>query len=153
MELFMQGDRKDSAATTTKLDGFLTGWSKHQQNQQGGNQNYLLICRERSSTLAIWQALETVHSSNKENNDKSQGVAETTASEAAVLFLIGPEGGWSPAEEALLDDLEARFPDFVFNISLGPTVLRAETAAMTAMAAFALSKDFHRISNSSQNKL
>jgi 16S rRNA (uracil1498-N3)-methyltransferase len=46
----------------------------------------------------------------------------------AALFLCGPEGGLSPQEEALA--LDAGFTA----VSLGPRVLRAETAALTALA-------------------
>jgi 16S rRNA (uracil1498-N3)-methyltransferase len=45
-----------------------------------------------------------------------------------VVFLSGPEGGLSPSEEAA-----ARAAGFVA-VSLGPRVLRAETAALTALA-------------------
>jgi 16S rRNA (uracil1498-N3)-methyltransferase len=44
-----------------------------------------------------------------------------------VIYLcIGPEGGWNDAERALLQSHNAAF------VSLGPTVLRAETAAVAA---------------------
>jgi 16S rRNA (uracil1498-N3)-methyltransferase len=46
---------------------------------------------------------------------------------AAVLFLSGPEGGLSPAEDAL-----ARQAGFL-PVTLGPRVLRAETAALAAL--------------------
>ena len=46
-----------------------------------------------------------------------------------VGLLIGPEGGFSPTERAMLQ----RF-DFVTPISLGPYVLRAETAAVSGLA-------------------
>lgn len=49
-----------------------------------------------------------------------------------VGILVGPEGGWSPAEEALLDASGTR------SARLGPHVLRIETAAEAA-AAFAAS--------------
>lgn len=45
----------------------------------------------------------------------------------AVLFLSGPEGGLSPAEDAL-----AREAGFM-PVTLGPRVLRAETAALAAL--------------------
>lgn len=49
---------------------------------------------------------------------------------ARVAVLIGPEGGFDPAErEAIL----ARAP--VRRISLGPRILRADTAAVAALAA------------------
>ncbi|MFN9728376.1 16S rRNA (uracil(1498)-N(3))-methyltransferase [Acidovorax sp.] len=51
----------------------------------------------------------------------------------AVLFLSGPEGGLSAAEEALAAD-HGFAP-----ITLGPRVLRAETAPLAALAALVLS--------------
>ena len=47
----------------------------------------------------------------------------------AIAFVVGPEGGWTPAEEACLVD--AGFSQ----VSLGPTTLRIETASI-AMATF-----------------
>ncbi|MDR2412879.1 MAG: 16S rRNA (uracil(1498)-N(3))-methyltransferase [Rickettsiales bacterium] len=44
------------------------------------------------------------------------------------VLLIGPEGGFSPAEFAALDNAGA------VGISLGKTILRAETAAVAALA-------------------
>ena len=49
--------------------------------------------------------------------------------DAPVLFLSGPEGGLSPSEDA-----HARAAGFV-PVTLGPRVLRAETAALAALAA------------------
>ena len=43
----------------------------------------------------------------------------------AIVVLVGPEGGWTPQE---VD--EARSQGFT-TISLGPHILRTETAAMT----------------------
>lgn len=45
-----------------------------------------------------------------------------------IRLAIGPEGGWTAEEEALFD-AEGWKP-----VSLGPRILRAETAAVTAMA-------------------
>jgi len=49
------------------------------------------------------------------------------ANGAAVL--IGPEGGFTPEERTLLRARKNTFP-----VSLGPLILRAETAALTALA-------------------
>jgi len=49
--------------------------------------------------------------------------------DAKAGFLVGPEGGFAPAE---LDALR-KLP-FVVAVGLGPRVLRAETAAMAALA-------------------
>jgi 16S rRNA (uracil1498-N3)-methyltransferase len=49
--------------------------------------------------------------------------------ERKLALLIGPEGGFSDAERGLL-----RSRDFVTAIPLGPRILRADTAAVAAMA-------------------
>jgi len=54
-------------------------------------------------------------------------------------FLIGPEGGWAP------DELDAlRKLPFVTAVGLGPRILRADTAALAALACWqALVGDWH----------
>lgn len=49
----------------------------------------------------------------------------------AFQLAIGPEGGWAPNEEALFDDNGWRA------VSLGPRILRAETAALAALSILA----------------
>ena len=49
----------------------------------------------------------------------------------ALEIAIGPEGGWAPEEEALFDANGWRA------VSLGPRILRAETAAIAALAVVA----------------
>jgi 16S rRNA (uracil1498-N3)-methyltransferase len=49
----------------------------------------------------------------------------------ALEIAIGPEGGWAPDEEALFDANGWRA------VSLGPRILRAETAALAALAVVA----------------
>ena len=51
------------------------------------------------------------------------------ASDSAITFLSGPEGGLSPAEE------DAALACDCVPVTLGPRVLRAETAALCALAA------------------
>lgn len=46
----------------------------------------------------------------------------------AIRIAVGPEGGWTAEEEAMFDGASWK------PVSLGPRILRAETAAMTAMA-------------------
>ncbi|AGB70175.1 MULTISPECIES: 16S rRNA (uracil(1498)-N(3))-methyltransferase [Rhizobium] len=53
----------------------------------------------------------------------------TQVKEKHLALLVGPEGGFSEEERALLRDL-----DFVTAIPLGPRILRADTAAVAAMA-------------------
>lgn len=61
---------------------------------------------------------------------------EAAAEEMPSLEIaIGPEGGWAPAEEALFDANGWRAA------SLGPRILRAETAAIAALAVVASSME------------
>jgi 16S rRNA (uracil1498-N3)-methyltransferase len=58
--------------------------------------------------------------------------AEAAGAEMPALEIaIGPEGGWAPGEEALFDANGWRAA------SLGPRILRAETAAIAALAVIA----------------
>jgi len=57
------------------------------------------------------------------------GVREAAARDAEVCFLSGPEGGLSPAEEA------GALAAGLSPVTLGPRVLRAETAALVAITA------------------
>jgi 16S rRNA (uracil1498-N3)-methyltransferase len=59
--------------------------------------------------------------------------AHTTAAPKTLCFLSGPEGGLSRAEEVAA--LNAGFAP----VSLGPRVLRSETAALAALTQFTLS--------------
>lgn len=59
-------------------------------------------------------------------------VLASTASDRPVLFLSGAEGGLAPAEDA-----QARAAGFV-PVTLGPRILRAETAALAALTLAAL---------------
>jgi 16S rRNA (uracil1498-N3)-methyltransferase len=76
----------------------------------------LLAEQERSTTLYA-----TVQSA----------LQQPTLESAPVHFAVGPEGGWTADEEALFTR-EGWLP-----VSLGPRILRAETAAITAMAVVA----------------
>ena len=58
-----------------------------------------------------------------------QPILSAIDTEKPVAFLIGPEGGFEQAELARLDDHPA-----VKKIDLGPTILRAETAGLAALA-------------------
>jgi 16S rRNA (uracil1498-N3)-methyltransferase len=58
--------------------------------------------------------------------DEAIAAAETNM--PTLEIAIGPEGGWAPEEEALFDANGWRAT------SLGPRILRAETAAISAMA-------------------
>jgi len=56
-------------------------------------------------------------------------VSDLPAAPGPWAILIGPEGGFSPAERARLHDHPSAYP-----VSLGPRILRADTAAVAALA-------------------
>ncbi len=73
----------------------------------------LWVCQERGDVPSIAHALQTL------------------PPKASIGFLIGPEGGFSSQEIAYLKS----FPFMQF-ISLGSRILRAETAALAAVACY-----------------
>lgn len=76
-----------------------------------------LVCRERSKTSPpILSALQDLWPT-------ISGITTT------IHVLVGPEGGWSPEELETFSNLKR-----VHFVSLGSSVLRAETAAITAVA-------------------
>ena len=89
----------------------------------------LLVCRERMPGNGILSRLANEGGVLK--NDKRKSVA----------FLVGPEGGWSEEEEKLFEQYAAQHHEIIQSVSLGDFVLRAETAAMTCIAAWNLSRE------------
>jgi 16S rRNA (uracil1498-N3)-methyltransferase len=85
---------------------------------------FVLAEQERSTTLraALSAALTLT---------LKESPANTADELPEIQLAIGPEGGWAAEEEALFD-AEAWKP-----VSLGPRILRAETAAITALAVVA----------------
>lgn len=83
-----------------KLDKLLTGWEPGRR---------LLFCDEAGDARPVLEAL-----------------ADAPAGPWAIL--IGPEGGFSPAERARLRAL-----DYATPATLGPRILRADTAAISAL--------------------
>jgi 16S rRNA (uracil1498-N3)-methyltransferase len=90
------------------LEAMRIGWSKDR---------HLLICAEAGAAAPIAQALSELTSDVSQSN--------------RFAILIGPEGGFQEDE---LDRLK-KLP-FVTPVGLGPRILRAETAALAALAAF-----------------
>jgi 16S rRNA (uracil1498-N3)-methyltransferase len=77
-----------------------------------------IVLAEQERTTTLRNAVEAAMDQAKEEM-------------AAFEIAIGPEGGWAPEEEALFDANGWQA------VSLGPRILRAETAAITAMAVIA----------------
>eukprot|EP00578_Thalassiosira_sp_NH16_P026154 CAMPEP_0181097460 /NCGR_PEP_ID=MMETSP1071-20121207/11580_1 /TAXON_ID=35127 /ORGANISM="Thalassiosira sp., Strain NH16" /LENGTH=372 /DNA_ID=CAMNT_0023179941 /DNA_START=429 /DNA_END=1547 /DNA_ORIENTATION=- len=93
----------------------------------------LLICRERVSGEVA-----------DEGRVKTVPVLQALRDNQHVSFLVGPEGGWSNEEEEMFDEICCKYSGNdtpVKCISLGSSVLRAETACMLAVGAWALVHD------------
>ncbi|MGA3011477.1 MAG: RsmE family RNA methyltransferase [Terracidiphilus sp.] len=83
---------------------------------ESGTTCIVLAEQERTTTLRF--ALE-------------EAIAAAGTETPSLEIAIGPEGGWAPSEEALFDANGWRAA------SLGPRILRAETAAIAALAVVA----------------
>jgi 16S rRNA (uracil1498-N3)-methyltransferase len=83
--------------------------------------------------IALKSALETTTASQKillaeTEEDTSLAGVLSPHQGAATALAIGPEGGWTPEEMALFTEQNWR------SVTLGPRILRAETAAIAALA-------------------
>lgn len=107
-------------------------------------ERYAIEAAEQCGVLAIPEARDPLPLANLlENWDPSRRIifcdegARThnpvdilkAVTEDKLALLIGPEGGFSDDERSLLHSL-----DFVTAIPLGPRILRADTAAVAALA-------------------
>jgi len=90
----------------TPLDELLANWP---------DDRALLFCDERLS--------------GDHNHDAARIISQLKQTKAAVL--IGPEGGFSMEEKAEIDALKASY-----GLSLGPRILRADTAALSALSLY-----------------
>lgn len=85
--------------------------------------------RPLARVLADWDPHRALIWADERSADEgSAGDARTALPPAPTAILIGPEGGFSPAERAHLRTLP-----FVTPIALGPRILRADTAAIAAL--------------------
>ena len=101
------------------------------------NKNDLwLVCLERSETSPPILSVLGEATTN-ESTGSSDGASTTTTSPSTTIHvLVGPEGGWSPRELEIFSSLET-----VRSVSLGSSVLRAETAAITAIASIQMHRE------------
>ena len=90
--------------------------------------------------LAAWPVKRPLIVCDESGTGEPIGEAVTRLASGPVAFLVGPEGGFDQTELDALDKLS-----FVTRIGLGPRVLRAETAAVAALAVFqAIAGDWRR---------
>jgi 16S rRNA (uracil1498-N3)-methyltransferase len=90
--------------------------------------------------LAAWPTGRSLVVCDESGIGEPIGEAATRFAAAPVALFIGPEGGFDQTELDGLGKLS-----FVTRIGLGPRVLRAETAALAALAVFqAIAGDWRR---------
>jgi 16S rRNA (uracil1498-N3)-methyltransferase len=119
-----------SGERATKKQSHWQGVATAACEQCGGNRvPELLPVRELAAWLGASSGLAPLRCvlSLADGTRPLAEVLHQAASDAPVLFLSGPEGGLSAAEDAA-----ARAAGFV-PVTLGPRVLRAETAALAAL--------------------
>jgi 16S rRNA U1498 N3-methylase RsmE len=133
--------------TTTKLMDLLHCWSEYQQQpllkdqhcDDRNNTAPILICRERmKNTISIWEALEIIGMATNKVDDENKSSTSPSLKKTAFV-LIGPEGGWSKAEQEVFDTIENQCPKgMIYNVALtSSTILRTETAAISAVSTIA----------------
>jgi len=81
--------------------------------------------------LAAWPAERRLIVCDESGAGEPIGVAAARLSVGPVALLVGPEGGFDQTELDALGKLS-----FVSRVGLGPRVLRAETAALAALAVY-----------------
>jgi 16S rRNA (uracil1498-N3)-methyltransferase len=90
--------------------------------------------------LTAWPAGRTLMVCDESGAGEPIGRAASRLATGPAAFLVGPEGGFDQTELDALGKLS-----FVTRIGLGPRVLRAETAAVAALAVFqAIAGDWRR---------
>jgi 16S rRNA (uracil1498-N3)-methyltransferase len=87
-----------------------------------------LAARVRAASEAARIVLAEQERTTTLRNALEEAVTAAGTEMPALEIAIGPEGGWAPEEEALFDANGWRAA------SLGPRILRAETAAIAALA-------------------
>ena len=79
--------------------------------------------------IAGWDAARPLIFCDEASEERCPFTALARLQPGPLALLIGPEGGFDEAERALLSS-----KPFVTRISLGPRILRADTAAVAALA-------------------
>ncbi|HEV7306802.1 16S rRNA (uracil(1498)-N(3))-methyltransferase [Ensifer sp.] len=85
--------------------------------------------RRLDDVLATWPTDRRIIFCDEGSDSQNPLPVLSAIKEKKLALLIGPEGGFSEGERGVLRSL-----DFVSAIPLGPRILRADTAAVAAMA-------------------
>jgi 16S rRNA (uracil1498-N3)-methyltransferase len=88
----------------------------------------LLSVRVRAASEAVRIVLAEQERTTTLRHALDEAMAAADTDMPTLEIAVGPEGGWAPEEEALFDANGWRAA------SLGPRILRAETAAISALA-------------------
>ncbi|TXH38786.1 MAG: 16S rRNA (uracil(1498)-N(3))-methyltransferase [Rhodospirillaceae bacterium] len=104
--------------TPVSLDQLLQNWPAERR---------MILCAEAGPALPIADALQRFTTAP----EKSHPSGEKGAKPSSWAILCGPEGGFARSELDRLNKLP-----FVTPVGLGPRILRADTAALSALAIF-----------------
>jgi 16S rRNA (uracil1498-N3)-methyltransferase len=123
IEAAEQSGRLDVPQTPepVSFDKLLAAWPKERR---------LFFCDEGGDALPIAEAIRNPPPLMEEGGEivLSASPVREVAAEPAAIFT-GPEGGFDPSEREALRGLP-----FVTPVTLGPRILRADTAALAALA-------------------
>jgi 16S rRNA (uracil1498-N3)-methyltransferase len=90
-----------------------------------------LAARVRAASDSVRIVLAEQERTTTLRSAVEEAVATADENMPTLEIAVGPEGGWAPEEEALFDANGWRA------VSLGPRILRAETAAIAALSVIA----------------
>ena len=90
-----------------------------------------LTTRVKAASMATRIVLAEQERTTTLRHAVKEAVTAAGAEMPTLEIAVGPEGGWAPEEEALFDANGWRA------VSLGPRILRAETASLAALAVVA----------------
>jgi 16S rRNA (uracil1498-N3)-methyltransferase len=100
-------------------------------SKQSRRTNVPEIAEPVSLKLALEREASAVRillSETEQTTTLAEALASSKSELSGVALAIGPEGGWTPEEMTLFTQHEWR------HVTLGPRILRAETAAIAAIA-------------------
>ncbi len=92
--------------------------------------------RKLENMIADWDKNRILYFMNEKRTGKNALSVFLENKNKPAAILIGPEGGFADDEISMLEKQK-----FVKNLSLGPRILRAETAAITALSLWQAASD------------